>query len=97
MLFVCLPFYSCHRRIAGEAQSADKIEKMQEERKKEGDKEYELALKHVMDIQTKETRKRMKQDRKKSERLMAGKPEKTFFQRLFERQPKKEKPKPKKT
>ena len=97
LLFICLPFYSCHRRIAGEAASEDKIAKMQEEKKKEAQKQYELAEKRHMAIQTKETRKRMKRDNKKSARIMAGKPEKTFFQRLFERQPKKSKPKPKKT
>jgi len=39
----------------------------------------------------------MKRDKKRSDRIMAGKPEKTFFQRLFQRKAKKERPKPKKT
>ncbi len=96
-MFISLPFYSCHRRIAGEAASEDKVAKMQEEKKKEAEKQYALAVKHHMDIQTRETRRRMKRDKKRSDRIMAGKPEKTFFQRLFQRKAKKERPKPKKT
>lgn len=93
---ICIPSFSCQRRLAGAAASEDKVEKMQEQRKAEEDEAYKLALKHVMAIQTKDTRKRMKQSRKRSERLMAGKPEKTFFQRLFTPKVKKVKAKPNK-
>jgi len=89
----CIPSFSCQRRLAGAAASEDKIKEMQEQRKEEEEEAYKQALKHVMEIQTKDTRKRMKRNRKKSERLMAGKPEKTFFQRLFAPKIKKVKPK----
>ncbi len=88
---------SCQKKIKGASQSADKIEQMQEERRKEDEKQYKLAQKRHMDIQTKETRKRMKQSRKRAERLMAGKPEDPFLKRLFKPKLKKSKPKPQKT
>jgi len=97
MAMLCLISFSCQKKIKGASQSADKIEEMQEERRKEDEKQYKLAQKRHMDIQTKETRKRMKQSRKRAERLMAGKPEEPFLKRLFKPKAKKSKPKPQKT
>lgn len=97
ILFLCFPFFSCHRNLPGAAQTPKNIEKMQEERKKETEEQYQLALKRHKDIQTKETRKRMKQSRKTSERLIEGKPKDSFFKRLFSKKLKKSKPKPTKT
>lgn len=93
-LLFLFPDYACHRRIKGEAQNADKIEEMQEERKKEAEKEYKMALKRHMEIQTKDTRKRIKRSRKRSERIMAGKPPEPFFKRLFSKKARKVKAKP---
>lgn len=83
LLILCLPLAGCHRKLKGASASPKDVEKMQEERLKETEKAYEMAVKRHMKIQTKDTRKRMKQSKKRSDRLIAGKPEYPFFKRIF--------------
>jgi len=85
---------ACKPKLKGAAQSQKNIEKKQEESKKEAQKEYEMALKRHMEIQSKDTQKRMKQSLKKSERLKQGKPEYPWYKRIFLPKAKKKKKKP---
>lgn len=91
VLLFLLPVLGCKPRLKGAAQSENDVEKLQEERRKEAEKMMDEAMKRHMDIQTKDTRKRMKQNRKKAERLMAGKPEYPFYKRIFMKKPGKKK------
>jgi|SRR5690554_1940930 len=80
-----------------QAQKPGKQKSVEKQRKEflqlQDSREAELAkkmeadrVKHVKK-QTKETQKRMKMNKKKMRRLRKGKHEKTFFQRLFTRNP----------
>jgi hypothetical protein len=61
---------------------------LQEERKEGGEEARQKGLEKHQKIQTKETQKRMKKNKRKSERLRKNKHEKNFFQRLFTKKPK---------
>lgn len=70
------------------SKSAKATKKRMEERKEVGMKEYEAAVKRQQKIQTKETRKRMKQTKKQAEKYNLRKPD-TFWDKLFRRKQKK--------
>lgn len=70
------------------SKSAKATKKRTEDRKEVGMKEYGKAVERQQKIQTKETRKRMKQTKKKAEKFNQRKPD-SFFEKLFRRKQKK--------
>lgn len=62
--------------------------KLQKERDKENESSLESDRKKHLSIQTRETRKRMKANKKRSRRLKENKHEKNLFQRIFTAKPK---------
>jgi hypothetical protein len=72
--------------LAQESRSVEKrkaqLEKQEDEKKRLGEKAHEEGIEKHMQIQTKETRKRMKQNKKKAKRVNNNRG-KSFFQRLF--------------
>lgn len=79
--FLPIALSSCRTSQAQKQQKG--IEKRKAERKKETEQLYEEALKRHHDIQTKETRKRMKQTQKKAKRINKPKEKKFFLFRWF--------------
>ncbi len=61
---------------------------LQDEREKASDEQLKADRKKHESIQTKETQKRMKANRKRSARMQGNKHGQTFFQRLFTKKPK---------
>lgn len=73
---------SRYKRVSTEKQKKEFLQ-LQENREAAHAAKMEEARQKHLDIQTKETRKRMKRNRKKVERRQKGKPPRSFFQRLF--------------
>ena len=67
LLVLLISLSSC-RSHSSVAKSMDKINDTKAAKAKEATAAYEKALKRHQDIQTKSTRKRLKQDRKKSDK-----------------------------
>ena len=61
--------------------------KKEKEREKASQKEMEEKKEQHIDLQTKDVQKRMKRQKKRSERTKAGKPRDPFLKRLFTKKP----------
>ena len=83
---ICLlpiSFYSC--RTSQTHKQQKEIEKRKKERKKETELQYQQAVKRHHDIQSKDTKKRIKQTQKKAEKLNNPKRKNSFFSRWFKK------------
>jgi type VI protein secretion system component VasK len=76
---ICLPTAT----YAQEEPKNEHFEKKKEERKQAAEEAEKEITKHHEKIQSKETRKMMKRTKRKSNRIKAGKPADTWFQRTF--------------
>jgi hypothetical protein len=85
-VFILLNLFTPVQNFAQKAKSAEKQQKEflknEEDTKKKTEKQHKKDLKNHQKLQGKSTRKRMKQDAKKSERIRANRKE-PFLKRLF--------------
>ncbi|MDP4267498.1 MAG: hypothetical protein Q8880_08700 [Bacteroidota bacterium] len=87
-MFITFPFLSFSQGLPKEAQKQQKaIDEKKKAREKENQKIYKAALKKQQKIQTKETRKRMKEMNAKANRVNENKRE-FFLKRWFSKKQK---------
>ena len=87
-LFICIVCFLSFFVISGcksyqASKSQKQIEKTKAERKKEVELQYQDAVKRHQDIQSKETRKRMKQTQKRADKINQPKKKGFFLIRWF--------------
>lgn len=70
--------FSCNRHNRMSARERE-IERTRIEREEEDQKQYEEAVKRHMEMQSKETRRRMRQNARTSESVRTGEEESWFF------------------
>lgn len=81
-LLVFLPLTSCGPKYKA-AKSQRQMEKRTEQRRKEGERALNQGRARHVQMQSPETRQRMKETRKKSDRLLNNKKRKPFYVRWY--------------
>ncbi|MFN3554720.1 MAG: hypothetical protein ACK4VN_02015 [Bacteroidales bacterium] len=83
-LVLLLPLGSCGPKYKA-AKAQRQLEKRMEQRRKEGERAMSQARQRHQNVQSPETRKRMKETRKKSDRLLNNNRKKPFYQRWYDK------------
>lgn len=92
ILVIALTLPSCSRR-SRPGQQQRRVENLQKERQKEAEELYKEAVKRHQSIQTRETRKRMRQSAREAKRIREGRPV-PFYRRWFQRRQPRTAPRP---
>lgn len=85
VLLICLlPLLGCNKTESS-ARKQRQIEKQDAKKDEQALKDYQKAIKYHHKIQSKDTRKKMKNSRKESNRISSGPKKKFFLIRWFSR------------